>query len=732
MEELASKIMEYMNKMERKITKEELRQKLGVKGEKELSFFNSAIAILEENGEIFLDSKGYYHIFDENLEVVQGKILINKNGDGYINAEETYFIKKENLNGALPNDIVIIKPIDKTHYGKKCAKVCKIIRRNTYHEIYKYISDGLFSIYGVKSNVYLKIDAKKCTSYVPRTLIIAAIDKTPLYSDHDMYVYSGEITNAIGHADDPKAQITAIGLKHGFNHKFSNKIINDCQKISTNITPKEINNRIDLRNEITFTIDGIDTKDIDDAISINYDGEKYNLKVHIADVSHYVKDNNELVKEAVNRGNSAYLADSVFPMFPHILSNGICSLNANEDRLCKTVSIIIDNDGNIIDYQIYKSVINSNMQMNYDSVNKVFNNKSIEEYNQYKNKLMLIKKLSSILTSKSRALDFSSREIKIKTNEQGEVTTIKNNSQHEAEKVIENFMILANRCVTEYYGYLGFPFIYRVHGEPDIEKLKNALAIIKKQDLGHEKNIDKIIKHITKSSENKSDINPSVIKQYLSSINNENYYEAVSNMLLKCMSKAHYSNENIGHFGLDINDYSHFTSPIRRAADLINHIIIDYIEESYQGSYQALEKLEHIRLNLYSICNHISNTEIMADKAEREVNKIKKIEYFSKNIDLFEGPIESKVTYIDSNGVWIIIDNIYECKISSIDLNNNSYVFKKESRTYVTKEDTIKLGQILYVSIPFIDKEMNEINYTRFSKVNNLVDKREKIKTKKI
>ena len=524
--------------------------------------------------------------------------------------------------------------------------------------------------------------------------------------------------------------IYATGLKYGFDHNFNDNVINEANKLPTMVTEEEIKDRIDLRDEKVFTIDGDDTKDIDDSLSITKKGDNYVVKVNIADVTYYIKKGTALEKEAENRGNSAYIADSVFPMFPHIISNGICSLNPNVDRLTFTIEIEYDKNGNIVDSKAYESVIHSQKQMTYEDVNKVLKGNNIPEYENFKDVLLLLNKLAKKreeIRKNDGALDFFEDECKIMTDLDGYVTDVKRKEKGDAEKIIENFMIDANTEFTNHFGYYGFPFIFRVHPEPNVKRLAVTLEEIKNQGI-ESPALDRLSIAVNKSLNNKSyHISSHFIGAFLKEIENEDYYEAVSTLMLRSMKRAIYSDENIGHYGLANNSYTHFTSPIRRFADLENHRIAKLIMEynSYpeeERQKEILDELETIEKKLEPICQHITETELYADKAEEEAEKVKQIEYFENNIVDYEGPIKAKILYVSKVGIFAKVAGIFEVLVPFKELINSKFKYIKDSRTYQKKKESIRLGDEIYLFYPEVEKGKNLITYSEVSKdPNNLI-----------
>ncbi|MBR2833403.1 MAG: VacB/RNase II family 3'-5' exoribonuclease [Bacilli bacterium] len=723
-EEFKDKILETLS--ERKLTFDELRSSLEFKGEENHNTFVEVLDELELEGQIILNEKGFYNIFNDDIDLVQGRVFISeKDGLGHFVGEKNgkkikYQIKNNDLNGAMNGDIVFVSDKSLERYDRKLAKVEKIFKRSPLNETYIYLGRGYFKLYNDVSDIYFKLDPKECANIVYGTLVSAKIGLEEIEKN----TFSGEVISICGHMDDPKSMVYAVGLKYGFDHNFTDSVLNEADRLPTSVTEDEVIGRVDLRGENIFTIDGVDTKDIDDSLSILKKGDNYIVKVNIADVSHYILGGSALEKEAENRGNSAYIADSVFPMFPHVVSNGICSLNPNVDRLTFTVEIEYDKDGNIINSKIYESVIHSRKQMTYEDVNKVLGGDLVKGYNEYADELFLLNELAikrENIRKGNGALDFYEDECKIMTDLDGYVTDVKKVEKNLAEKIIENFMIDANTEFTNHFGYFGFPFIFRVHPEPNLKRLLVTIQEIKSQGILCEQ-LDRLDIEVKKALNNKSyHIGSHYISTFLRSIRDEEYYEAVSALILRSMKRAIYSSDNIGHYGLANDSYTHFTSPIRRFADLENHRIAKLIMEynslpSEERQNEILDRLDEMEKRLPDICEHITETELYADKAEEEAEKLKQIEYFENNIECYEGPIKAKILYVSKVGIFAKVDDIFEVLVPFKDLINGKFKYIKDSRTYYSKRESIRLGDEIYVFCPEIEKGKCLITYSEVSK----------------
>ena len=491
----------------KKQTMEELCKAIHAKGESMRASFINALNDLEEEGKIYLDDAGFYKKFDsKQLGKVQGIIHINNLGKGFVFIEYNghkikYLIDEENLNGALEGDTVVLNDIHhgKTNYAD--AKVEKIIKRAKGKTIFEYKGNGEFIPYTIHGNVTVLCPKEELKQIVTGHRVLVDIGKEKIATIENKAIFEGHIDKIVGHKDDPDIEISVIAAEHAFFKEFPEEVLKQLKTIPDSVTEEDLEGRKDLRNKKIFTIDGKDTKDMDDAISIvKAINCYYFLSVHIADVSHYVKENTPLDIEAKKRGTSAYLADTVIPMFPHQISNGICSLNEGVDRLTKTVDMVISPTGEIVDYDIYDSVINSKKKMNYDDVNSILEKGLVPKgYENFVYDLLIMDELSELLNKthkKEGKVDFASDEIKVITSPTGEALSFENRTQRKGERLIENFMVAANSCVAEYYKWLETPQVYRIHGNPNDDNLIEALKTIKKEKLCSKEQIDSLINKI--------------------------------------------------------------------------------------------------------------------------------------------------------------------------------------------------------------------------------------------
>lgn len=706
---------EIMNDLElKKQTIDEIRKALHVRGEFMQASFIDALKELEEEGKVYLDEDGFYKKFDyKQLGKVQGKIYINNIGKGFVfienNGRKTKYLVNENhLNGALDGDVVVLKDINhgKTNYAT--AKVEKIIKRAKGKTIFEYAGDGEFIPYSIHGNVTIICPKEELKKIVKGQRVLVNIDKEKIATIENKAVFEAHIDKIVGHKDDPDIEIATIAAEHAFFKDFPEDVIEQLETIPDQVLPEDFDNRNDLRHCNIFTIDGKDTKDIDDAISIiKTKDDHYILSVHIADVSHYIKENSPLDLEARKRGTSAYLASSVIPMFPHQISNGICSLNEGVDRLTKTVEMYISPNGEILDYQIYDSVIQSKKQMNYDEVNQILINKNTPKgYETFVEDLQIMNELSKKLNARRQnegKVDFASDEIKIITSPTGEALEFETRKQNQAEHLIENFMIAANSCVAEYYKWLETPQVYRVHGTPNDDNLIEALQTLKKEKLCSKQDVDSLINKIKNGHYNSADLNA-----FLDRFKKDENYSIISHLILTSMSKAKYTSTCEGHYGLGLNYYTHFTSPIRRHPDLMVHRLIN----PYQ-KYDIPKLLTYYH-TLPEMCEHDSFMEREADQAEKEVLALKMAEYMQRKFEedhnyIYEGriiemtPYDTKIKLKNQ-----VIGHVTPQDLARAKASNHNRKLKLGEKVFVLVKEVSIPHRIIYFNLNY--KELSKPN----------------------
>ena len=508
----------------------------------------------------------------------------------------------------------------------------------------------------------------------------------------------GKIIEILGHVNDPGVDIMSIVRGYELPVEFPEKVLHQAENAARDVTEADMAGRTDLRNVQMVTIDGEDAKDLDDAVSLSKDGENYHLGVHIADVTNYVQENSALDWEAKKRGTSVYLVDRVIPMLPHTLSNGICSLNAGVDRLALSCLMTINPKGEVISHDIVESVIRVDRRMSYTGVKKILEDKDeseIKEYEELVPMFELMQELAAILREKRRkrgSIDFDFPETKIILDKKGHPVDIKPYDRNVATKIIEDFMLIANETVAQHFYWMEIPFIYRTHDNPDPEKIAKLSTFIR--------NFGYTIKS------KQEEIHPKELQKLLANIEDTPQEALISRLTLRSMKQAKYTIDCTGHFGLACQFYCHFTSPIRRYPDLQIHRII---KEQIRGRMNE-NRVAHYNEILPEVAQHSSEMERRADEAERETDKLKKVEYMEEHLgEIYEGVISS----ITSWGVYVELPNTIEGMIHVSMLPGDYFYYDEESYEMVGQATNLryKLGQKLKVRVNATDKISRTIDF---------------------
>lgn len=610
---MREEIIELLGKEKRALSATEICDKLNLNTAGELKKLLDDLRILEEGYTVYRSNKDKYMLF-ENSHLLKGRLSVNKKGFGFVivdGRDEDIYIDAKNMNGALNNDLVVVEEL-KGQNGKKTeGRVVKVLKKENNLIVGEYkIIDGNphFIPDDKKLRMEIILDNKDLDDLVDGHKIQVSIVK-----EMGKYKYLGEVVKIIGHKNDPGVDILSIIYDHGINDTFTDEVMEEVNALPSEVLDSDRKGRKDLTDMTIFTIDGDDTKDIDDAISISKKGENYILGVHIADVSYYVKEGTALYKEAYSRGTSVYLVDRVVPMLPHKLSNGICSLNPNVDRLAISCIMEITPNGKIVSHDIFESVIRSRIQMTYKKVNKILNDEETPEgYEPFKDDLKLMWELAKILRKEKLSrgyLDFDVDEPKILVDENCKPYDVVLRERGKGENMIEDFMIAANETVAEHVFYMGLPFVYRVHEVPDNEKVEEFLNSISM--LGY---------HVVGD---RNFVYPKSMKKILDQLRDKEGFEILSTLLLRCMKKAVYKPENLGHYGLASKCYTHFTSPIRRFPDTTVHNLLRKYIFNEPNDKELNRLIEYWEENLPALCDHASEKERDSIDCERDVESMK-------------------------------------------------------------------------------------------------------------
>ena len=692
---MKNKILEYLETIEQAKDIIEINDYLNLKTTEELKELQEELEKLVKQGIVHETKKKKYLLMKYCKSLVTGRINVAKNGYAFLiqeNNPDDLFINRDNLNGAIEGDIALVDTF--TRNNKLEGKVIKILERNLKRVIGEILFvDGKPTIIldDKKLDINIKLENNYFTNLVDGHKVLVELVKQ--IGDKK---FVGNIIKIIGHVNDPDIDILSIAYKYGIELDFNEEVKKELLNIPEVVNDEDKLGRVDLSNEMIFTIDGDDTKDIDDAISIKKIGDLYELGVHIADVTYYVKPNTALYNEAYKRGTSSYLADKVLPMLPHELSNGICSLNPMVERLAISVLMKYDAKGVLKEYDIFPSVIKSRKQMTYKCVNKIFTEGIVPEgYEEYSNNLLLMKELADILRKRKIEkgyIEFDIPEAKIIQDEKGKCIDIIKREQQAGEKLIEDFMIAANETVATHIYNMSLPFIYRVHGTPKSEKITDFINLLKQL------NINVNTKNIDTSSKG--------MQELLKEIGNRKEAPILSSMLLRSMQKAIYSTNNMGHFGLALKNYTHFTSPIRRFPDTTVHQLLrTYLFNKNINN----ETIDFYNNYLIELADYTSEREQNAVSAEREVVDMKMAEYMESHIgEEYEGMI----TTVTNFGFFVELPNLIEglVHISSLKGYYN-YVPEILSLVSNNKKTKYRIGDLVKVKVVAANKDIPAIDF---------------------
>lgn len=657
--------------------------------------------VLEEllvEGKLEITKRGRYR--KPEAQYVTGIFIGNSRGFGFVEAEgreEDLFIPETFVNGAFPGDTVQAALLPGKRGKRQEAEIVRVLERSRSQIVGTYQKSNTFGF-------VLPDDTRITTDiFVPQERSKGAVNGHKVVVEITDYGGAGKnpegrITEILGHVNDPGVDILSVVKGYDLPLAFPEQALRQAERVSKPVTDVDMAGRLDLRDVDMVTIDGEDAKDLDDAVSLSMEGDVYCLGVHIADVANYVQENSVLDREAKKRGTSVYLVDRVIPMLPHALSNGICSLNAGEDRLALSCMMKLDQSGQMLDYRIAETVIHVNRRMSYTDVRKILEEKDealTAEYRELVPMFERMAQLASILRKKRKqrgSIDFDFPETKIMLSPSGDPVEIRPYERNTATKLIEDFMLLANETVAQHFHWQEMPFLYRTHDNPDPEKIRTLAAFIR--NFGYS----------LKLSGN--DIHPKELQKLLGKIDGTPQEALISRLTLRSMKQARYTTENTGHFGLASSFYCHFTSPIRRYPDLQIHRII---KDQLRGRLEQ-GRIGHYEGILPEVAKHSSQMERRADEAERETEKLKKVQFMEKHIgEVFEGVISGVTGW----GVYVELENTVEGMIRAADLPGDFFYYDEENYEMVGEKTgkRYKLGEKLIVQVKETDRRNRTIDF---------------------
>ena len=700
---MKEKILEFMESTEYVPMKaKEMAYVLGVPKNKYQDFVLE-LNKLEDEYKIVRNRKNMYRLSE--VKTYEGKYRKNSQGFGFVKVDELedeIYVSRENSLNALNEDIVIVEIIEEKTKAKSAeGRILKIVK----HE-----KDTVVGIFQKQENFGFVVPDDKAFG---TDIFISKNNFGKARNNHKVLVQitkypekgknaEGKIIEVIGNVNQAGVDMLSLIKEYSLPAKFPEEVVNEAKSKGSKVNSDEIGNRVDLRSKEIFTIDGEDAKDLDDAVRVEkLENGNYLLDVHIADVSHYVKQDSLLDKEAYIRGTSIYMLGRVIPMLPRELSNGICSLNANEDRFTLSCTMEIDELGNVVDSKVYKAVIKVTERMTYNDVQKILDKsdeEALKKYQKYIGHFELMAELANILKNKrldKGYLNLDIPESKIELDQDGWAIDIHKYETHFSNEIIEQFMLIANETIAEKFYWLEAPFIYRVHEEPDIDKIRELNKFLSNLKL--------------KIKTNGETVHSKALAQVLDEVKGKPEEKVVSNLVLRSLKLAKYDSENKGHFGIASKFYCHFTSPIRRYPDLFIHrVISEYLEKGYNVSKEFIEIGKVLAKDA---AMESSEREKIATKVERDAEKIKKAEYMEKRIGKVYPGIVSSITCF---GMFVELENTVEGLIRFDDLGSNEYFIFDEDRKCLIGEHTkttYKIGTPVTIRVKDASKLLRQIDF---------------------
>lgn len=696
-------ILEFMREESYKpLTITELEQVFELKDSSEFKQFVRMLNYMEEQGLIVRTRTNRFGV-PERMNLLKGRIHMNAKGFAFFTPETEgigdIYISQVDLNGAMNGDLVLVRLHSTTSGTHPEGAVIRIIERGITQTVGTYIDEKHYGIVISDDKRFLH------DIFIPKAASKGAVDghkvlvQITKYPDGRQSV-EGEVIEILGHKNDPGIDILSIIYKYGIPAQFPEEVLEQAEQIPDEIPEEEIARRKDLRDKTIVTIDGEDAKDLDDAVTVErLENGNYLLGVYIADVSYYVPENTPLDREAFERGTSVYLVDRVIPMLPHRLSNGICSLNPDSDRLVIGCEMEISPDGEVVSHEIFEGVIRSKQRMTYTDVRKILVDKDEETIKKYEPLVPLFQLMEELaLTLRKKrmergAIDFDTKEAKVIVDEDGTPTDVVLRERTIAENIIEEFMLRANETIAEHFHWLRLPFIYRIHEEPDPDKLERFLQFI--TNFGY----------VVRGTANT--VHPRALQMLLDEVRGEPEEAVISTVMLRSMQQAKYDPNSLGHFGLATKFYTHFTSPIRRYPDLIVHRLIrTYLFENKMD----IDTQNYWNERLEDIARHSSEMERRADEAERETDEMKMAQFMENKIgETFEGIISGVTNF----GIFVKLPNTIEGLVHVSHLTDDYYHYDERQYAMIGERtgNVFRIGDIIEVRCIGANAEERSVDF---------------------
>ncbi|OZT77087.1 ribonuclease R [Salinicoccus roseus] len=686
----------------RPMTMDQFQQELSAYDSEDFKEMVKEMVALEESGEVYRTKKDKYMKMSET-DLVKGKLSLHKRGFGFLRPEdiemEDIFIPPNAINGAFDGDIVLVEVQKHSQGDNQEGEVTTILTRGTTRVVGEYRASKHFG--------FVVPDSKKVVDdiFIPKNQNLGAVDGHKVLVEITKYREEesnpeGHVIQILGHKNDPGVDILSIIFQHGIEIEFPDEVMKAAEAAPDTINEEELKGRTDLRDEFTITIDGADAKDLDDAISVKkLDNGNHELIVSIADVSYYVEEDSPLDKEAYERGTSVYLVDRVIPMIPHRLSNGICSLNPDVDRLTMSCRMEIDSTGKVVNHDIFQSVIHSDRRMTYDAVNNMLDSGDealISEYSDVYPMLQEAETLAKILRGRRErrgAIDFDFNEAQVLVEADGTPADVVLRTRSVGERMIEEFMLAANETVAEHFHWMEVPFLYRVHEDPKEEKLRQFFEFVTNFGI------------IVKGKGN--EIHPRALQEIIEEVEGRPEEMVISTLMLRSMQQARYAEDNLGHFGLSAEYYTHFTSPIRRYPDLVVHRLIrKYLIEGKTDR----KTINEIDAELPDIAEHTSNRERRAQEAERDTDDLKKAEYMIQHVgETYEGVISGVMNF----GMFVELPNTIEGLVHVSYMTDDHYQYQERHMALIgDRTGTVyRIGDPVEVEVLSVNLEERLIDF---------------------
>ncbi|MFZ3590134.1 ribonuclease R [Bacillus sp. DJP31] len=684
------------------LTVQELEEAFGIKDASDFKNFVKALVAMEEQGLVVRTRSSRYGLPDK-MNLIRGKVIGHPKGFAFVQTDEKdkqdIFIPPSELKNAMHGDTVLVRVLPKSSGSREEGEVVRVVERGVTEIVGTYEESRSFG--------FVSVDDKRITQdiFIPKNASNGAIDghkvvvRLVTYPEGRMSA-EGEVIHILGHKNDPGVDILSVIHKYGLPQEFPAEALQQANDVPDTITEDTIGKRRDLRGETIVTIDGADAKDLDDAVTVTkLENGHFKLGVHIADVTHYVREGSPIDVEAADRATSIYLVDRVIPMIPHRLSNGICSLNPKVARFTLSCEMIINQSGEVVSHEIFESVIKTTERMTYKAVNQILEEKDEEVRQQYSELVPMFElmgELAQVLRNKRMvrgAIDFDFKEAKVLVNEDGKPHDVVLRERSVGEKLIEEFMLLANETVAEHFNSMKVPFMYRIHEDPKEEKLTRFFEFIT------------TFGYVVKGTG--SEIHPRALQQVLEAVKGTPEEPVISTVLLRSMKQARYDAESLGHFGLSTEFYTHFTSPIRRYPDLIVHRLIrTYLIEG-KVDEKTKEKWDY---KLPEIADHSSNMERRAVDSERETDELKKAEYMEDKVgEEYDGIISSVTNF----GLFVALENTIEGLVHVSYLGDDYYRFDERSYSMIGERtgNIFRIGDEIRVRVINVNKDERSIDF---------------------